>query len=185
MMKNLKNFMLFVMMVSTISLTTSCSSDDDSGSGAGVIPSGSGTMAATIDGNSFQSEPLTSTAVKVTSEVMTTLTLRAGDFAGNTIVITINGYEGPDNTYLIDSDNLLLSNATYTVVDATDIFNPVTTSWVAPYMDSGVAGSVTIETDDDNTVTGIFQFTARIQEENGNDTIDVTNGSFNLTLSQF
>ncbi len=180
-MKNLKNFMLLVMVGSLLTITTSCSSDDDGG--GGTPTAAAGTMAATVNGSGFQSEALTSNATKITAGGITTLTLRGGDFSGNTIVMIINGYEGPDNTYEFDSESISLSNASYTEVDISNINNPTTTSWVAPYMDSGVAGSVTIATDDEENVTGTFNVTLRVQD--GTETIEISGGSFNLEFTDF
>ena len=73
-MRTLKQFTVFVMMASLVSITA-CKSDDDGGD---PVASGgaSGVITAKIDGNSFQSLEITSTASQVTAGPNTTVTLQ-------------------------------------------------------------------------------------------------------------
>jgi hypothetical protein len=167
-MRNLKQFMLLIMTVSLFTLT-SCSTDDDGGSGGNA---GAGTMTAKVDGTTVTSIDLASQATLVTAT--SSLILQGTNSEGRGYVITINGYEGV-GTYEIDGGSLALSTAIYI---ETDIANPANTqSWLAPY-EAAVNGTVSVSEESDNNVKGTFEFTG--QNANDMSLKAITEGSFNL-----
>ena len=172
--------MLLVMTVSLVILT-GCKSDDDGGSGGSAA---AGTVEATVNGSNFTSMEIASWAQSTTTNGITQLAISGSDANGNVILIQILGYEGV-GTYEFDSNSTILNTASYTEVDISDISNPVSSSWIAPFMDSGVAGTVNISSDDGTTYEGTFEFEAKGQDGNPTDTqgmINVTNGSFNVDI---
>ena len=145
-MRTLKNFMLLLMTVSLITFA-SCSKDDDGGSGGSAAE---GTVEATVNGSNFTSMEIASWAQTTTNNGITQLAISGSDANGNVILIQILGYEGV-GTYEFDSNTTIFSTASYTEIDISNISNPVSTSWIAPFMDSGVAGTVNISSDDGTT----------------------------------
>lgn len=172
-MRTLKQFMLFV-MVSTMMSLTSCSSDDDGGD-PGDAAAASGTISAKIDGNSFTSLEITSFANKVTAGGQTTLVIQ-GNTQSQAFSFTINGYDGV-GTYEF-SDANVFRVASYIEPDASNPANSET--WSAPYQNSGVAGELSISEETDSRIKGTFFFTGK--NSNDDSIKSITDGSFNLTL---
>ncbi|WP_353779340.1 DUF6252 family protein [Winogradskyella sp. 3972H.M.0a.05] len=166
-MRTIKQFMLLVMTISMVSLT-SCKSDDDGGSPGAA---GAGTIEASIDGTAFTSLDITSIATLANGNLI----IQGNDADGRAIVITIFGYNGT-GTYNFDGNSVVFNIATYTEAD---INNPMNSqSWAAPF-DTTVAGSVSVSTETDDNVQGTFEFTG--QNANDNSQKVISNGSFNLT----
>jgi hypothetical protein len=88
-MRTLKQFMLLVMTMSLVSLS-SCSKDDDGGSGGNAA---AGTITAKIDGSQFTSLEITSFANLTTASGQTTLVMQ-GNTQSQAINMIINGYNG-------------------------------------------------------------------------------------------
>lgn len=171
-MRTLKNFMLLLMTVSLVSLT-SCKSDDDGG-GAGAA--GAGTLVATVDGVAYQSVDIASSATIANSGQ--NLIIIAANSDGNSFAITIAGYDGP-GTYPLGGGANIFNVASYqeTMVDLNNPQNSTTEIWQAPYDDTQV-GEINISDDTDNVI-GTFEFSAK--NVGGDQSIkDITNGSFNL-----
>lgn len=178
-MRTFKNFMLLVMTISLVTFA-SCSKDDDGGSG-GEAPSG--LVTATIDGSGFTSMEVASTATIVNVQGgAQQATIQGGDSTGKTIVLSISGYEGA-GTYEINSDDVIFSSATYIVVDASDIQNPQTQSWQAPYADSGLAGTIVVTEETTDNLKG--EFTLTVKGGDNNTLVEITNGLFNVSKSEF
>ncbi|MTE26704.1 DUF6252 family protein [Winogradskyella ouciana] len=172
-MRTLKNFMLLVMTVSLVALT-SCKSDDDGG-GGGDAPSG--TLTASVDGTNFQSLDISSSATVANNGQ--NLIIIASNSDGNAFAITIIGYSGP-GTYPLGGGANIFNSASYTETDV-DINNPqnsTTEIWQAPYDDTQV-GEINISEETDSKVIGTFNFSGK--NVNGDQSVKtITNGSFDL-----
>ncbi len=173
-MRTLKNFMLLVMTVSLVSLT-SCKSDDDGG-GGGDAPSG--TLTAKVDGSSFQSLDISSSATVANNGQ--NLILIASNSDGNAFSISVFGYSGA-GTYPLGGGANITNVASYTETDV-DLNNPQNTTteiWQAPY-DSSMVGEINISEETDSKVIGTFSFTCK--NVGGDQSVkNITDGSFNLT----
>lgn len=157
---------------------TSCSSDDDGGSGGNAA---NGTVKAKIDGANFQSQKMLSTATKVSAGGSTTMTLQGTDNSGKGFNFVINGYEG-EGTYTFGGESLGFIVGNYIEANAS---NPTASqTWTAPYDDDSIRGELQISTDSEDNVTGTFEFTAK--NSNGDGSIkNITEGSFNLEVTSF
>ncbi|MDT0557107.1 DUF6252 family protein [Ichthyenterobacterium sp. W332] len=172
-MRTLKNFMLLVMTMSLVSLT-SCKSDDD---GGGPGTAASGTLVATVDGVAYQSVDIASSATIANSGQ--NLIIIAANSEGNSFSMTIAGYSGP-GTYPLGGGANIFNVGSYqeTMVDLANPQNSTTEIWQAPYDDTQV-GEINISDDTDNVI-GTFEFSA--QNVAGDQSIKtITNGSFDLT----
>ena len=172
-MKNLKQFMLLVMTVSMVSLT-SCSKDDDGGGDGGA---GEGTITAKIDGQQFTSMDITSAANTITAGSQTSMTIQ-GNTATQAINLIIFGYDGV-GTYELTSSNVFIT-ASYSEPNVNDPLNMPT--WSAPYQDSGVTGQIKIAEDANGRVKGTFNFKGKNLEIGG--LKEITEGAFNLPKTE-
>lgn len=170
-MKNLKQIMLLVMVVSLTNLT-SCSKDDDGGSGGGAA---SGTIKAKVNGSQFTSLEMTSFANLTSGGGQTTLVMQ-GNTSSQAINMIINGYDGV-GTYELSDSNVFIT-ASYIEPNVSDPLNSQT--WSAPFQDSGVVGEIKIAEQSDTTIKGTFHFTCK--NANDDSTKNITDGSFNLEL---
>lgn len=172
-MRILKRFMLLLMLTSIITLT-SCKSDDDDGEG-GNTPSG--TLTARVDGASFQSLDISSSATVANNGQ--NLIIIASNSDANAFAITIVGYSGP-GTYPIGGGANIFNSASYTETDV-DINNPQNSTseiWQAPYDDTQV-GEINISEETETKVKGTFSFTGK--NVNGDQsTKTITDGAFDL-----
>jgi hypothetical protein len=175
-MRNLRQFMLLVMVGSLVTLT-SCSGDDDSsGSGGGAA---SGTMTAKIDGANYSNTNNIGQATLAQLPQGDNLIVQSSNSDGQSINLVIWNYNGP-GTYDIDSSGTNPNTAIYTETDV-DINNPqnsTTEAWQAPYQNSEL-GTITITEETDTNVKGEFSFKAKLST--GNSVINVTEGQFNLS----
>ncbi|WP_204346832.1 DUF6252 family protein [Psychroserpens algicola] len=173
-MRNFKQFMLFVMVGSLLSLT-SCSSDDD---GGGAGSAGSGVLVAKVDGTSYQSLEISSSATVANGGQ--NLIIIATNSDGKAFAFTIFGYEGV-GTYDLDGSvisNVNVASYTETDVDLNNPQNSTTEIWQAPY-DNSAVGFLKVSEETDTKVIGTFQFTCK--NLNGDQSVKtVTDGSFNL-----
>jgi hypothetical protein len=175
-MKNLKNtFKILLVLIAFTAI--SCSSDDDSGNGAGTA--GNGQVVATIDGTSFQSISQGTQAVRVTNSGITSITITAINLNGQAlnIFLTSNNIEATSYDFTDASGSLV--SASYTIVD-TQTFE--STSYASPYENSGDVGTITITELTDTGIKGTFQFDMSNQDM-PTDIKSVTNGSFDLTFT--
>lgn len=173
-MKTLKKIVLLLVLITTVPLT-SCSTDEDGGDGSAP----SGTLTASVDGKSYKSWEISSSATVANAGGVKNLVIIASNSDGNAFAITIFGYEG-EGTYELTGANLGVTNiASYTSTDV-NLANPTASTtqiWSAPYNDTK-AGIVTITEESDSKVIGTFSFKAK--DATGGSVIDVTNGAFNL-----
>ncbi len=173
-MRNLRQFMLLIMTVSLVTIT-GCKSDDDGGSGGGSAASG--TLAASVDGVSFQSLEISSSATIANGGQ--NLIIIASNSDGNAFSFTILGYDGP-GTYPIGGGANIANGASYTETDV-DLNNPqnsTTEVWQAPFDDTQ-AGELNISEETDTNIKGTFSFMCK--NTGGDQSIkDITNGSFDL-----
>lgn len=171
-------FKFFFLALAAVSL--SCSSDDDGGGGGGSAAAG--TVKAKAGNKNFTSMQMASWAAKNATGAGTyQIVVQGSDAEGTAIQLILNGVDGQPGTWDISDENNIAAIGTYTEVDI-DLSNPMastTTTWGAPYENSGKVGSITITEINDTTVKGTFNFTARIQE-GGDGTKSITNGAFNV-----
>lgn len=171
-MKTIKHFGL-VLAIALTSLVTSCSSDDSSGGGGNAA---NGTIKARVGNSNFTSLQLASFATKQATGSVYTIILQGSDASGKAIQLIMNGVNGLPGTFEISDTSGIVTVGSYTEVN---INNPLNSQvWAAPYDDSGNVGSVTISEITDTNIKGTFNFTGKNQ--NGTDTKQVTNGSFDL-----
>lgn len=165
--------MLLIMTVSLVTLT-SCSNDDDGGAPGSA---GSGVLLAKIDGTSFQSLEISSSAT-VTNGGQN-LIIIASNSDGNAFAFTILGYDGL-GTYPLGGGANIFNSGSYTETDV-DLNNPqnsTTEIWQAPYDDT-VVGEFRVSEETDTKVIGTFDFTCK--NVNGDQSVKtITEGSFNL-----
>lgn len=170
-MKTLKNFAKFGFLALFLSLS-SCSSDE--GGGGGVAAEG--TITANVAGSTFTSMELATIANRVNAGGSTIVTIQGSDATGKAINLIINGAT-QTGTYDIGGENLIAVVGTYI---ETNIQNPqASKTYVAPYEDGGVAGSITISEMTDTKIVGTFNFTGKNQNDQ-NDSKAITNGAFNV-----
>ncbi len=170
-MKTLKKSILVLMAVLAVSLT-SCKKDDDGGGGGGGA--GEGQVVAKVNGSSFSSLEMASTASITTAGGQTTVTMQGSDVNGKGIYLIINAFDGP-GTYELNDNNVFVV-ATY--VEA-NVQNPMESqTWTAPYENSGAIGEIKVSERTDERIKGTFNFKAKNTEDNSIKTI--TEGSFNL-----
>lgn len=175
-MRNLKQFMLFVMIGSLITLT-SCSSDDDSGDGGGGSAA-SGTLSARIDGTSYQSMEISSSATITAVGGVNNLLIIASNSDGNAFALSIFGYEGAGTYKLTGADIAVTNTGSYTEADVSDPMNPSIEIWQAPY-DNTEVGEIVVTEETDTKVKGNFSFTGK--NVNGDNSVkNIAEGAFNL-----
>jgi Family of unknown function (DUF6252) len=177
-MKTIKQFGI-VLTIALTSLLSSCSSDDSSGGGGSTAALG--TMKAKIGGTNFTSIAQGTTAAILYNGSYYNLSIAGADATGKVIQMMIlaeNITSGA--TYQIDENSdVLVSSAAYTAID---ISNPTSAiSFGAPYDGGGNSGSITISSKTETNVQGTFSFT--LKNTQGTDTKSITNGSFNINLS--
>ncbi|HLT53534.1 MAG TPA: DUF6252 family protein [Flavobacteriaceae bacterium] len=170
-MRTLKQFMLLVMTVSTLSLA-SCSSDDDGGSGGSASP---GTLTAKVDGTTMTSVEIATFATLSNGSLQ--IQGNTGGTSSKAIVLTIVGFDGV-GTYPVGGGANIFNVASYveTVVDLSNPTNPDVTTWQAPYDDTQV-GEINISEVTETNIKGTFEYKAKA----GDGSIkDITAGSFNI-----
>ena len=169
----MKKLLFLCLCIATL---VSCSKDDDGGDGGSAA---SGTIEASVDGSSFTSMEIATTAVEQNMGGATTIRVQGSNSDGKGIVLTISGYDGI-GTYEINGSGNLLTNAIYT---ETDLSNPMDTqTWFAPY-DETVVGEIQVSEKTATNIKGTFSFNGKNEE--GGTMKEVTNGSFNVDISEF
>ena len=175
-MRNLKQFMLFVMIGSLVTLT-SCSSDDDSGDGGGAA---SGTLSAKVDGTNYQSMEISSSATVVNAGGVNNLVIIASNSDGKAFSFTIFGFGGAGTYRLTGADIAVTNTGSYTETDV-DINNPINSTteiWQAPF-DNTEVGEIVVTEETATKVKGNFSFTCK--NVNGDNSVKtITDGAFNL-----
>ena len=174
----MKNYLstLSVILLGLFIGFTSCSSDDDGGPDANTS---AGTISAKIDGNSFQSQQLLSRATQVEVGAATSIILQGTDNSGKGFNLNITGFTGT-GTYEIGGVNSIFVIANYVEGNPT---NPLATqTWTAPYDNDDLRGTIIFTEATATNVKGTFAFTAK--NPNDNSVINVTEGAFNLSITQ-
>jgi hypothetical protein len=176
-MKKLNQIMLLVMIGSLLTIT-SCSKSDDGDDGGGAAASG--TLSAKVDGKSYQSMEISSSATVANVGSVKNLVIIASNSDGNAFAMTIFGYTGA-GTYEFTGANIAITNtASYSETNI-NLSNPTastTKNWQAPF-DATKVGTVTISEETDTRVKGSFSFMCK--NVNGDNSVkDITNGAFNL-----
>jgi hypothetical protein len=179
-MKTLKQIGILFLAVVLSTSFVSCSGDDDGGSTGGGTAA-EGTITANVGGATFTSMTQGTTAVKVATGNAFTITIQGTDLGGKQIQLILNGVDATTGTYEISPEASISAIGTYVEVNTTTFTSQ---SWLSPYENSGVAGSITITEISDTNVKGNFNFKARNQE-NAQDIKNITNGSFNVNFMQF
>lgn len=155
---------------------TGCSNDDSTDGGGGSAAAG--TLKAKVDGASYQSLEISSSATIANSGQ--NLVIIASNSDGNAFSMTVFGYNGPGTYKLTGADPLITNTASYTETDV-DINNPqnsTTEIWQAPY-DATEVGELVITEESDNNIKGTFSFTCK--NVNGDNSVKtITDGAFNL-----
>jgi len=179
-MKTLKKIsILFLATVLSTSII-SCSGDD--GGDPSPSPAVEGQITANVGGTNFASMTMATTAMKVETGGAYTITIQGSDASGKNLQLILNGVDGEAGTFDIGVDTAISAIGSYTELN---IANPADSqTWVAPYENGGVSGSITISEISDTNIKGTFTFTARNQE-NAQDTKAITGGSFNVNFMQF
>ncbi|MEN3325089.1 DUF6252 family protein [Mariniflexile soesokkakense] len=175
-MRNLKQLVLLLTIISIVTFS-SCSSSDDGGDG-GNAPSG--LLVAKVDGKSFKSFELSSSATVSTAGLGKNLIIIATNSDGNAFSMTVFGYIGA-GTYEFTGANVAITNVASYSETKVNLSNPqasTTELWQAPY-DNTLIGSVSINEETDTKVIGTFSFKAK--NVGGDHSIKtITEGSFNL-----
>lgn len=164
-MKTFKNIS-FAIVLALTTILTSCSSSDGGGGGGAAA----GTIKAKAGSTNFKSMTQASFAMRQGGMII----IQGSDASGKAIQLMITG--NATGTYQI-SDSGISNIASYTEVNTSTF---TSTTWAAPYENSGNVGSITITELTDTAVKGTFTFTGKNQS--GADTKAVTNGSFNVNF---
>lgn len=167
-MKSIKQLSL-VLVLALTTVLSSCSSDSGSGGGGTAA---AGTIKAKAGNVNFTS--LTQASYATMNSGM--LTIQGSDASGKVIQLIIFGATGA-GTYTISEDSTISVVGNYTEVNLGTFDS---TTWAAPYENSGAVGTITITEMTDATVKGTFNFTGKNLE--GADTKAITNGSFNVNF---
>ncbi|WP_048331089.1 DUF6252 family protein [Bizionia psychrotolerans] len=170
-MRTLKQFTVFMMIASCISITA-CKSDDDGGDPA-ASGGASGVITAKVDGSSFQSLEITSTATQITAGPSTTVTLQ-GNSSTQAFNMIINAFDGV-GTYEITDSNVFIV-ASYIEPNVSNPANSQT--WSAPYQNSGVIGEIKVSENTNDRIKGTFFF--QCKNANDDSVKNITEGTFDL-----
>ncbi|MCK7591530.1 DUF6252 family protein [Subsaxibacter sp. CAU 1640] len=176
-MKNLRKFMLLVMTVAMVSVS-SCSKDDDGGSAG---PAAQGTIVAKVNGTSVTTLEMV-TFANISSGTLT-MQGNTGGTSSKAFVFTIIGYDG-EGTYELGGGPNIFNTASYqeTEVDLANPTAPEIQIWQAPFDDT-VAGEINISEETETHVIGTFSFQAK--DVNGDQSMrNITEGSFNIEKMQ-
>ncbi len=171
-MKLFKHFFITIIMVSSL---VACKSDDDGGDDP---TGGTGSFTAQVDGSSFSGLEGSVMAQLNASGPTQVLTVSAGTAQSENLQMTITTFDG-EGTYPFNFTNI----GSYSYLP--DSSNPDPTT-VVVYSTIGAttnsAGEINISSFDGETVQGTFSFTGYLLDDI-NDTVSVTNGEFNITVT--
>lgn len=167
-MKTIKHIS-FAIVFAMATLLTSCSSSDGGGGGGSAA---AGTIKAKAGSTNFTSI----TAATYATMQSGILVVQGSDASGKVIQLLLSGVT-TTGTYEISDTAGISVVGSYTEVN---LSNMTSTTWAAPYDNSGAAGSVTITEITATNVKGNFTFTGKNQ--NAADTKAITDGSFNVNF---
>lgn len=172
-MKSIKHIS-FAIVLALSTIVTSCSSDG----GGGGSSASAGTMKAKVGSTNWSSLSAATAATKQVTGSSTTIIVQGSDASGKAMQLMVIANIIAPGTYEI-SNASNTTNASYTEVN---INNPAASqTWAAPYENSGVIGSITFTDITSTNVKGTFTFTGK--NESGADTKQITNGAFNVNLT--
>lgn len=162
-MKKTSPRVLLSLLLFSLILTVSCSSDDNSEAPDEEY------LTATIDGNSFAS----SLSVNMTQNMgVTTI----GGTSSNNHSLMLQLSDNSPGTYLIGGENSSnLTIASYTTMTGSGV-----EAWQAPINHNISSGQIIISNSSDHNIKGTFNFTATNPDDNT--TVEVTNGKFNINF---
>ncbi|MGB3591843.1 MAG: DUF6252 family protein [Nonlabens sp.] len=180
-MKTLKKskFILVMLVVVAITAMTSCTSDDDAGGDPAAAVAGAGQIVATIDGSVYQSLAAGTTANITNNNGTEFLQITSVNLGGEAVTITVIRPTIETAAYDFDSNLNITATITYTRIDAGTFESD---SFVAPFMDSGDVGTITITELTSNNIRGTFN--AMMSNQDTNQIIDVTGGSFDIPVTR-
>jgi hypothetical protein len=156
----------------------SCSSDSDGGSTGGTASEG--TISAKVDGNTITTLAIATNATIIGSAGFQLLALSGADATGKQLTVSISSYAGA-GTYGDNPNDGPFATFTYT---ALDLNNPSSSNntWIAPYEDDqSTNGTITITEQTATKIKGTFSFKGKNIPGAFK---EVTNGSFNINLTQ-
>jgi hypothetical protein len=173
-MKTFNKTILVLMAVLAVSLT-SCKKDDDGGDDP---QGGTGTFSAKVDGNGFTGMQGTVVAQLTNSGSTQVLAVSGGTAQSENLQMIIQNFDG-EGTYDLNFMNL----GTYSYLP--DPGNPDPNT-VVIYTTLGTGqgnnGTLSVSSFDGNTIKGTFKFTG-FNLDNSSDTVDVTEGQFNIEVT--
>tara|TARA_R110002124_G_scaffold87407_1_gene225072 strand:+ start:101804 stop:102328 length:525 start_codon:yes stop_codon:yes gene_type:complete len=173
----MKNFTktMFATLVCVTLVFTGCKKDDDGGMGSGLTE---GNLTATVNGNNFQSLEGTTAAQETNSGGVRVIAVSAGTINSENLQMIVQNFDGV-GTYPLN----LLNIGTYSYLP--DPSNPDPNSVViySTVNGTGNAGEINISSYSSTNVQGTFSFTG-YNINDPNDTSTVSNGSFNIALTQ-
>lgn len=176
-MKTLRKITLFTATLSIIFVLSCSKTDDDGGNGT----ASAGILTAKVDGKTFESMTISSSATVANVGVGDNLVIIASNSDGNAFAITIIGYTGT-GTYEITGDNIAVTNtASYSETNV-NLSNPTASTteiWQAPY-DATKVGSLSVSEETSTNIKGTFNFKSK-NVLGDNSIINITEGAFNLT----
>ncbi len=177
----MKKFKLLLAFIAVGSIAmTSCSSDDDAPAADPAAPvAGAGQMIATVDGASYQSIAQGTTANITNNSGTEFLQMTSVNLNGEAITITVLRPMIEEDSYDFDSNLNITATATYTRVDTSTFQSE---SFAAPYMDSGDVGTITITELTADNIKGTFE--VMMSNQDTNQVINVTGGSFDIAVSR-
>jgi Family of unknown function (DUF6252) len=149
-----------------------CSDDDEQAApGPGEA---TGVLTAKINGESFTANTVTR-ATENSFGGRVYINLQGVNASGKTINMVIIGFVEP-GTYLISSENNVSHKASYIESNSND--SSASTTWAAPYTDSGIVGEITVSEKTATSIMGTFSFKGK--EQMGSSFREITEGRFNL-----
>lgn len=181
-MKTVSNLFKYSFIVLAL-LMTACDKDDDTTTDPDdpAAEAGAEFLKATVDGAAYEAAQDPAVIVGATTSgtgASRVLAVQGGTNSGETIRVTIMGYDGP-GTYMTGDDLSNASSLIYLTIDPVAAWsNDLTT----PLVGGIDPGTIEVTSDDGSVVEGTFSFTGY----NGDDmtTKVITNGSFKANFDE-
>ena len=171
-MKTLKILSLFLLASMVL---VSCKKDDDGGD---EPQAAAGTMTAKVDGANFQSLEGTAMAQETNNSGVRVLAVSAGTVDSENLQVIIQNFEG-EATYDIN----FLNVGTYSYLPDPSNPDPSTVVIYSSVNGTNSAGEISISSYSESNVKGTLSFTG-YNLNDASDTVSVTEGSFDLELTQ-
>lgn len=173
----MKNFTrsMFAALVCVALVFTGCKKDDDGGMGGAAAE---GNLTATVNGNSFQSLEGTTAAQETNSGGVRVIAVSAGTIDSENLQMIVQNFDGV-GTYSLN----LINIGTYSYLPDPSNPDPNTVVIYSTATGSGNVGEINISSYSATNVEGTFSFTG-YNINDPSDTTTVTNGAFNMALTQ-